>query len=98
MSKHNHHHPRKIYIPDVKPGETIPVTMVPAELIAASETKALPREPFHAEDMTFSPQSGTPSIVLLNAYLNDFRKANPDADLLQMIPTGSNCYLFVWEL
>ena len=69
-----------------------------ADPFAGLTNEAVKADPFHAEDKTFSPQSGVPSIVLLNAYLNDFRKANPNATLLQMIPTGSNSYLIVWEL
>jgi hypothetical protein len=64
------------------------------QVLAAIQTP----DPFLAEDMTFRPNHAITVTQRLHDYLNDFRKAHPNAALLQMIPTGPGSYTFVWEL
>lgn len=66
----------------------------------ATKTAILPRDPYKADEQSFTTRMGGPSIgELMSEYINAFARDNDGAKILMVYPIpANNSFLFVWEL
>jgi len=86
-----------ILMADDDPGAGQPFVMT--DIIHSAETAVLPREPYRAEEISFSPRPGDLSLgQLITRYLNSF-KTETGAELMLCHATTSNTtFLFIWGM